>query len=62
MRVEVDRTGTLTGAELVSVGKGILQELHHGNNAGGLVLNMLNRRTGLADIRQQQRYAAATLG
>ncbi len=40
--------------ELLCVGEGILQKLHDRDDARGLVLDVLNRRTGLADIRQQQ--------
>ena len=62
VRVEVDRAGTLAGTELIGVGEGILQQLHHGDDAGRLVLNVLNWCTGLADIRQQEGHAAAALG
>ena len=60
--VEVHRTGALARAELVGVGEGVFQKLHHGDDAGGLVLDVLDRRAGLADVGKQQRHAAAALG
>ena len=62
VRVQVHRAGTLAGAELVGVGEAVLEQLHHGDDAGGLVLDLLDRRADLADVGQQQRDAAATLG
>ena len=60
--VEVHRTGALAGPELVGVGEGVLEQLHHGDDAAGLVLDVLDRRAVLAQVAQQQRDAAAALG
>ena len=60
--VQVHRAGTLTGTELVGVGERVLQQLHHRDDTGGLVLDVLDRRADLTDIGQQQRHAATTLG
>ena len=60
--VQVHGTGTLTCAELVCVGEGVFEQLHDGDNARGLVLNLLNGRTGLAQVGQGKCHAAAALG
>ena len=60
--VQVHRTGALTRTELVGVGEGVLQELHHGDDARGLVLDVLDGRAVLAQVRQQQGHTAAALG
>ena len=60
--VQVHGTGTLTCAELVCVGEGVFQQLHDGDNARGLVLNLLNGRTGFAQVGQGECHAAAALG
>ena len=60
--VEVDRASALAGAQLVGVGEGVLQKLHHRDHARGLVLDVLNRRALFADVGQQKRHAAAALG
>ena len=60
--VQVDRTGTLTRAQLVGVGEGVLVELHDRDDTGGLVLDVLDRRTGGADVGQVEGHAAAALG
>ena len=60
--MQVHGTGTLTCAELVCVGEGVFQQLHDGDNARGLVLNLLNGRTGLAQVGQGECHAAAALG
>ncbi len=60
--VQVHSTGALTRAQLVGVGEGILQQLHDGNDARGLVLDVLDRGAHLAKVGQQQRHAPATLG
>ena len=60
--VEVDRTGTLTSPELVGVAEAVFEQLHDGDDAAGLILDLLDRCAGLADVRQQQRHAAAALG
>src|SRR5690606_30046863 len=60
--VQVNGTGTLTCTELVCVGEGIFKKLHHWDDAGGLVLDLLDRSTVLAQVGQRQRNAAAALG
>ena len=62
VRVQVHRAGALAGAELVGVGEGVFEQLHDGDDAGGLVLDLLDRRAVLADVAEQQRHAAAALG
>ena len=62
VRVQVHRTRALTRAELVRVGEGVLEQLHHGDDAGRLVLDVLDRRAVLADVAEQQGDAAAALG
>lgn len=62
MGVQVHRAGTLTSAQLVGVGERILQQLHDGDDARGLVLDVLDRRAVLANVGQQQRHSPATLG
>ena len=62
MRVEVHRAGALTRTELVGVGEGILEQLHDGDDPRRLVLDVLDRRAVLANVAQQQRNSAATLG
>ena len=62
VRVEVHRAGALARAELVGVGEGVLEELHHGDDAGGLVLDLLDGRAVLADVGQREGHAAAALG
>ncbi len=52
MGVEIDGAGTLARAKLVGVGEGILQEFHHRNDAGGLVFDLFDRRTGFTKIGQ----------
>ena len=61
VRVQVHRTGTLTLAELVSVGEGILEHLHDRDDTGSLALELLDRGTGFADVRQRDAYPAAAL-
>src|SRR5699024_8291643 len=48
--------------ELVGVGERVLEQLHHGDDAAGLVLDVLDRCSVLAQVAQQQRDAAAALG
>ncbi len=62
VRVQVHRTGTLAGTELVGVGEAVLEELHHGDDTGGLILDLLDRRADLADVGQREGHAAAALG
>src|SRR5699024_12183253 len=44
------------------VGEGVLEQLHDRDDARGLVLDLLDRGTGLTDVRQGERHAAAALG
>ena len=62
VRVQVDRTRALTCAQLVRVGEGVLEKLHNGNHATGLVLNLLDRGTGLAKVGELQGHATTALG
>ena len=59
--LQVHRAGALACAELVGVAERVLEELHHGDDARRLVLDLLDRRTRLADVAEQQRDAAAAL-
>ena len=59
MGVKIDRTGSLARAQLVGVGKGVFEHFHHGNNTGRLVFDALNRRAGLAQVRQEKCHATA---
>jgi hypothetical protein len=60
--VQIDRPRPLPRTELVGVGERILQEFHDGNDAGRLVLDLLDRRAHFAKVGQRQRNAAAALG
>ncbi len=60
--MQVDRTGTLAGSELIGVGERVLQQLHDGDDTGTLILDVLDRRAVLANIAQQQRNPATALG
>ena len=60
--VQVHRAGALTCTQLVSVGEGVLQQLHDGDNARRLVLNLLDGRAGFAQVGQGECHAAAALG
>ena len=60
--VQVHCTGALTRTQLVSVRKCVFQHLHDRDNARRLVFNVLNWRTGFADVAQQQCNATAALG
>src|SRR6185312_12365350 len=62
MRVQVDRTRTLPGAELVGVGERVLEQLHDRDDARALVLDVLDRGTVLANVAEQQRNSTAALG
>ena len=60
--VQVDGTRALTCTQLVRVGEGVLEKLHHGNHATGLVLNLLDRGAGLAKVGELQGHATTALG
>ncbi len=60
--VEIDRPGALARPQLVGVGEGVFQELHDRDDAGGLVLDTLDRCPDFAHLAQQEGHAAATLG
>ena len=62
VRVQVHSARTLTRAQLVRVGEGVLEQLHDGHDAAGLVLNLLNGGARLTQVRQLQGDAAAALG
>ena len=46
--VQVHGPGALTRTQLVGVGEGVFQQLHYGNDAGGLVFDALNGGAHLA--------------
>ena len=60
--MQVHGTRALTRAQLVRVGEGILEQLHDGHDAAGLVLDLLDRGARLTQVRQLQGDAAAALG
>ena len=60
--VQVHRAGALPRAQLVGIRERIFQQLHHGNNAGRLVLDALDGRAQLAQVGKHQRHATAPLG
>ena len=62
VRVQVDGARALTRAQLVRVGEGVLEQLHDGHDAAGLILNLLNGGARLTQVRQLQGDAAAALG
>jgi hypothetical protein len=43
VRRQVDRAGALARAELVGVAEAVFEQLHDGDDAGGLVLDLLDR-------------------
>ena len=62
MGMQIDRARALARPELVGIGEAVLQELHHRNDAGGLVFDLFDRRAHLAQIGQRQRHASTALG
>lgn len=62
MGVQIHRARALPGTELIGVGEGVLQELHHRDDTGGLVLGLLDGCALLTQVRQQQGHSAAALG
>ncbi len=58
---QVDRARSLTGTKLVGVAEAVFEKLHDGDDAAGLILDLLDRRTRLADVREQQGDSAAAL-
>lgn len=60
--MQVHRPRPLAGTELVGVGEGVLQQLHHRHDAAGLVLDALDGRAHLTQVGQQQGHAASALG
>ena len=62
VRVQVDSASTLTSTQLVSVGEGVLQQLHNRDDTGRLILDVLNRSTLFTQVAQQQRHTTAALG
>ena len=48
--MQPDRTRPLAGAELIGVGEGVLQHLHHRHHPRRLVFDALDRRPGLAQV------------
>ena len=57
--VKIHCAGTLTCAQLIGVGEGVLQQLHHRNHAAGLVFDVLDRGAELTQVAQQRHAAAA---
>lgn len=62
MGVQVHRAGTLACAELIGVRERILEQLHDRDDTRRLVLDLLDRRTVLANIAEQQCDSATSLG
>ncbi|SLC87874.1 Uncharacterised protein [Mycobacteroides abscessus subsp. massiliense] len=62
VRMQVHRTGTLAGTELIGIGEGVLQQLHDRDDTRALVLDVLDRRPVLANIGEQQGNTATALG
>ena len=60
--MQVHRARALPGTELVGVGERILEQLHDRDDARALVLDVLDRRAVFANVGEQQRDSAATLG
>src|SRR5699024_11955457 len=61
VRVQVHSTGTLTGTELVSVRERVLEDLHHRDNTRGRSGHVLDRRTRLPQVRQEQSNPSSSL-
>ena len=59
---EVDSSGSLTGSELIGVGEGVLEDLHDGDDPGGLVLDALDGGARLAQVGEQKGDAATSFG
>ncbi len=53
---------TLAGTELVGVGEGVLQQLHDGDDAAGLVLDALDGGAHLPQVAQQEGHSPTALG
>ena len=60
--VEIDRARALSRSQLIGVGEGVLEHLHDRDDAGGLVLDALDRGTGFAHVGERERHATAALG
>ena len=60
--VQVDRACALTCTKLVRVGEGVFQQLHDWDDTGGLVLDLLDRRTVLTQVGEVERHTTAALG
>ena len=61
MGVQVHRTGTLPRTQLIGVGERVLQQLHDGDDARALILDVLDRCAVLTNVGQQQGNPAAAL-
>ena len=59
---QVDGARSLARTELVGVAEAVFEQLHDGDDAGGLVLDLLDRSPRFADVREQQGDAATALG
>ena len=60
--VQVHGPRALAGPELVGVGEGVLQQLHDGDDAAGLVLDALDGGAHLPQVAQQEGHSPAALG
>src|SRR5690606_28776946 len=58
---EVHRAGALTRAQLVSIAERVFEQLHDRQDAARLVLDLLDGRARLADVREEERDSAAAL-
>ena len=59
--VQIDGARTLTRTQLVRVGEGVVQNLHHWDHAGRLVFDPFDGRTRLTQVRERQGDPAPTL-
>ncbi len=60
--MQIHRARTLPRAELVGVRERILEQLHDRDDTRALILDLLDRRTMLTNIGEQQGNSAAALG
>ena len=62
MGMQIDGPRPLTRPQLVGVGERILQQLHDGDDAAGLVLDALDGSPHLPQVAQQQGHSPAAFG
>ena len=61
VRMQVDGSSALPGAQLVGIAEAIFENLHDWDYAGSLVLNLFDRGSGFAQIAQQQGHSTTAL-